>query len=107
MALKTTQAITVTGTAPTFAAATVSDTFNPGGFAVYKNGGGSSITVTVVIPGNLASGDAIPDKVYTIAAGAEAWIPLLQYYQDTTTGLITITASGVTSVTSAAVALVI
>lgn len=107
MGLKTTQAITVAGTAPTFNAATASDTFNPGGFAVYKNGSGAPITVTVVIPGNLASGDAYPDKAYVVAAGGEAWIPLLSGYQDSSTGLITITASGVTSLTSAAAALLV
>jgi len=105
MALIATQSVTVAGTAPTFAAAAAGDTARVGSHLtlIVKNGGGSPITVTMVYPGNLATGDAIPDKAYTVNNGAEAWIPLLEQYADPTTGNAAITYSGTTSVTRAVV----
>ena len=67
------------------------------------NGGGGSINVTIAIPAS-ASGfanAAYTNTVVAVAAGARKKIgPLTpQLYQDPTTGLATITYSGVTSVT--------
>lgn len=102
MALLTAQAITVAGTPPTFvAAAAGGDTCRPHGVLVVKNGGAGSVTVTAVVPGNLVTGDAYPDKAYTVAAGAEAWIPILREYRDPSTGVAAFAYSGVTSVTVA------
>src|SRR6266545_3844613 len=71
------------------------------------NGGGSSITVTIAIP---AGASGYPNAAYTSTAvsvtnGTTKDIgPILgPLYQDPTTGLATITYSGVTSVTVAAV----
>jgi hypothetical protein len=73
------------------------------------NGGGSPITVTLAIPSG-ASG--YPNAAYTSTAvsvtnGTTKWIGPVDapLYQDPTTGLCTITYSGVTSVTVAAVQL--
>lgn len=87
MAALTTQVIDTDGTAPTFVAASASDTADIGSgrntFAVYKNDSAGSVTVTVTPDAELDSGDAYPDKVYTVAAGAEAWIPLIKDYAST------------------------
>jgi hypothetical protein len=69
-----------------------------------KNGSGSPITVTLASPKTLETGDAYPSKVITVAAGGEAWIPVLKVYGATSTQLATITYSSVTSVTAAVVA---
>lgn len=105
MALLTTYAVTIAGTPPTFAAAASGDTAQVGDryFLVVKNGDGSSHTVTIATPGNLATGDAYPDKVYTVTAGAEAWVPLLALYADATDSLAHLTWSATTSMTRAVV----
>lgn len=46
------------------------------------NGSGSPITVTLAVPGNTATGEANPDNVITVAAGAYRIIPLLDIYKD-------------------------
>lgn len=73
------------------------------------NGGGSPITVTLAIP---AGASGFPNTAYTSTAvvvtnGTTKWIGPVsaQQYQDPTTGLCTITYSGVTTVTVAAVQL--
>src|SRR5690348_14387870 len=109
MSLRTTQVIVPAGTAPTFTAATASDTMdvNDGNsiFAVYRSTHSATITVTAVTPGTLATGDAYPDKVYTIPVGSvtmqEVWVPILKEYFDSTSGLATVTCSPVTAVTMA------
>lgn len=55
------------------------------------------------MPGNLATGDAYPDKVYTVPAGAERWIPLLREYADPTDRKAHLTWSATTSITRAVV----
>lgn len=66
---------------------------------VVKNGDAASKTVTIVTPQTLETGDAYPDKAYTIPAG-EMWvIPLYALYADPTDGLAHITYSATTSVT--------
>ena len=102
MALLATQAITVAGLASTLSPATAStgDTFKPSAdFIVVNNGGGAPITATVTVPGNLVTGDAYPDKAYTIGAGAKTYIPVLREYRNPSTGLCTVVCSSVTSVT--------
>ena len=67
------------GTVPSFsAAAGGGDTVasSEGVFLVVKNGGGAPITVTVTVPGSTSYGVANPDPTFTVANGAERWIPL-------------------------------
>lgn len=106
MALIATQSVALDGTAPTFAAAAASDTAKtgPGLMLIVKNASGAPITVTLTTPGNLGTGDAYPDKVYSVAATTgERWIPLLEAYTDPTTGQAAIAYSATTSVTRAVV----
>ncbi len=102
MAISTANVPVIAGTAPVFAAPSTSDTVQVGTILVVKNGSGSSITVTMVTPGTLGTGDAYPDKAYTVTAGAEAWIPVLPDYRNTA-GVAAVTFSAVTSVTAAAI----
>ena len=108
MAALTLQHITDAGTKPTFGAASTSDTAQIGSglntFLVYKNGSASPVDITVVAPGNTEYGVAMPDKVVSVAASGEAWIPLRKDYDDAT-GLATITMADATSVTVALVRL--
>lgn len=100
------QTVQLDGTAPTYAAAAAADTAKTGSglTLIVKNASGAPITVTLVTPGNLGTGDAIPDKVYTVAATTgERWIPLLDLYADPTTGTAAVNYSATTSVTRAVV----
>jgi hypothetical protein len=73
---------------------------NANGALVVKNGGGSGITVTVVVPGNTKYGPANPDIAVSVAAGATELIgPLPNDLRNPTTGLVDLTYSGVTTVT--------
>lgn len=115
MSLRVKQTLSVaTGAAPSFAAATVSDTVAPAPnvWVVYRSVHSASHTVTVVTPGNDPFGVAYADKAYTLAAGggagnivpSEIWIPLIKEFQDPTTGVVTITVdSSATAVTLAVV----
>lgn len=69
-----------------------------------RNGGGSPITVTIDSTGKTFNGSDVPDTVVSVAAGAEAIIPITADYRNATDGLATITYSGVTTVTVAALA---
>lgn len=98
------------GTAPTFGAVAASDTAQVGNgantFYVVKNASGGSVNVTVVVPGNTSYGQAAPDVVIAVGAGAEKWIPLRKEYADAAVagvGRCTITTSAQTSVTAAVV----
>lgn len=94
------------GTRPTLVAASVSDTAKIGNgkanFAVYKNGSGSTVTLTVLGQGTTEYGKDLPDNVISVAAGAEVWIPLRSDYSDGT-GSATITLNDATTVTAAVV----
>ena len=106
MAALATQVITVAGLTPTFVAAAAGGDTAPVGdreFLVVQNGSGAPVTVTLATPGNLATGDAYPDKAYSVAAGAETWIPLPAVYRDPTDGRAHITYSAAASVTVAVV----
>jgi hypothetical protein len=99
-----TQSVVIAGTAPTFAAPSLSDTAEVGAVLIVKNGSASPVTVTLITNGTLATGDAYPDKTYSIAAGAEGWLPVLHEYQGTTNArFAAVTFSAVTSVTAAVV----
>uniref|UniRef100_UPI003F497116 hypothetical protein n=1 Tax=Arthrobacter silvisoli TaxID=2291022 RepID=UPI003F497116 len=93
----------VAGTAPTFAAPSASDTVPIGSVLVVKNASGASINVTLTTPPTLETGDAYPDKVYAVAAGAEKWIPVLGVYQDPVTKVAAVAFSATASVTAAAI----
>jgi len=107
MALIPTQLLDVgTGTAPTFAAAAAGDTaeVDPANTLIVKNGSASAVTVTVVTPGTLTTGDPYPDKAYSVAAGGERWIPLIDAFRDpANNGQAAITYSATASVTRAVV----
>lgn len=104
MATLTTQNVTRLGIAESLtAAAGGGDACETGQDMALKvvNGGGSSINVTLAIP---ASASAIPNVPYTSAVvavpnGSHRWIKVGPEMRDPTTGLCTITYSGVTSVT--------
>lgn len=49
--------------------ATVGDWVPTGAYVTVRNGSGSSINVTLVVPGNDAYGTARPDKVVAVPAG--------------------------------------
>ncbi|MEU7831389.1 hypothetical protein [Nonomuraea sp. NPDC049129] len=108
MATRTAQAVTVGGITPTYYAATATTgdkvLAGPRTFIHLKNGSGGSITCTVSGAGQTAYLVDNPDKAYTIAAGAEMWIPMLPEYGDPDDGrLVTFICSAVTTVTFAAV----
>lgn len=86
------------GTAPAFAAPAASEKVEVGTILIVKNGSAAAVTVTMVTPGNLATGDAFPDKAYSVPAGGEAWIPVLDAYRGSD-GLAAVTFSAVASVT--------
>ena len=104
MALLGQQQVSATGTTPNFVAASAGgDTFVPDerGFLYIKNGSGSSITVTLVVPGS-EYGQARPDVAIPVPAGADRLVgPLVADLADPTDGLVHVTYSGVTSLTVA------
>lgn len=103
-----TQNVKIDGTAPTFAAAAAGDLAECAtGDAlklIVRNAAGSSMTVTIAVPGVQAGGAANDAVVYTVpATTGEKWIPLYRYYADSTDTLAHITYSSTTSVTRAVV----
>jgi hypothetical protein len=106
MAALTTQNIAYAGTAPTFSAASASDTaeVGPRNFIVYKNTNATARVVTVQVPSSLTPyTQSNNDVVYALAGTTgELWIPLHSDY-DTGAGRSTITLDFITNVTSAVV----
>ena len=107
MALLTYQQIGISGASVSYAAATatVGDAVTPDdrGFMHIRNGSGSSITATLVVPGS-QYGQARPDVPVTVPAGADRFIgPLISDYADPADGQVDVICSAVTSVTVAAV----
>ncbi|MED4586671.1 hypothetical protein P9578_28350 [Brevibacillus choshinensis] len=101
------QTISVSGGNPTMvAAAAGGDVFSNDGktFFRVKNGGASSITVTVVAKSPCSHG-VKHDSVVSVAAGAEANIGFLDptRFNDPQTGKVSVTYSAVTTVTVAPV----
>jgi hypothetical protein len=105
MAVLSAQQITPTGTAVTYAAASAGGDrvpVGPNNFVHVKNGGGSTITVTINSIRACSYGFD-HDLAPTIAAGADKMIgPITDRFQDVD-GLAGIAYSAVTSVTVAAV----
>lgn len=109
MAALTTQNIVNAGTAPTFVAASTSDTAEIGSggdtFVVYKNTDASTEVITVVAPGNTSYGQANPDPQLTIGAtNGELWIPMRKAYDPGDgTNRATLTMASTTGITVAVV----
>ena len=106
----TVQAMSIDGIAPTYAtAASGGDTFANNGktFLHVKNGGGSSINVTLASQvDSPPAGTAASNKVIAVAAGGEKMIgPLPEYGYNDSGGLVHVSYSAVTSVTVAAIRL--
>lgn len=97
---------------PTLVAATGGGDAMPCGsgmFLAVANGSGGSITVTLTVPAarTYEPNVAITSPAVAIAAGVSKWIGPIdgQTFTDPTTGLCTITYSGVTSLTVGAIQL--
>lgn len=107
MTLLTMQTISQPSLTPSYSAVTGSDTialYDDRAFLHVKNAGGSSDTVTIVIPGNDRFGSAIPDPTVAVpATTGDRMIPLDPAMADPATGLITVTHGFTTSVTCALV----
>ena len=106
MALLSTQQMTSAGAAITLAAAAgggdTADISNGRTFLWVKNGGGSSITVTLTTPGTVDGDLAVADRTVSVTNAQERLIgPLSPAVYG---GVVAIGYSGVTSVTVAAVA---
>src|SRR4051812_47481836 len=112
MATLTTQTITRAGAVITpVAAAGGGDAMTCGSGMMLEvvNGGGSPITVTLAVPSSRTyePNVAITSPAISVTNGTTKWIGPIdaQTFMDPTTGLCTITYSGVTTVTVAAVQL--
>lgn len=104
MATLTTQTITRAGVDPSLsAAAGGGDSFTPGDdvFLHVNNGGGGSITVTIVGQGTILPNMNVPSVVVSVTNGQDRMIGPFPHtlFADPTDGLADITYSGVTSVT--------
>ena len=103
MAALTTQTIAVTGTTPNYVAAGASgDTIeaSDGVFLHVKNAGAGSVSVTVAVPGT-EYGQARPDVVVPVAAGAEGFIFIPAALADSSDERVHVTYSATASVTVA------
>lgn len=110
MAALTTRVVTRTGNGVLLGAAAASgggDTFTNDGntFLYVKNGSGGSITVTVAIPYTVDNVAVSTGKALVVAAGEERLFGPFPtgIYTDPNTGNVSLTYSGVTSLTVAAV----
>lgn len=107
MAALTTQRISITGLAASYASAGGSgDTIAPGDNTVLhvKNGSGGSINVTVAVPGT-EYGVNRADPVIAVGAGAEKFIQIPREIADSSDHRIHVTYSATSSVTVAALEL--
>lgn len=92
----------IAGTPPAYAAPLAADTADIGSTLIVRNGSAAPITVTLVTPGTVATGDQYPDKAYTVPTAGEAWIPVLKDYRGAS-GKAAVTFSAVASVTAAVI----
>lgn len=106
MALLTSQAPNITGSAITYAAVTSSDTVVPGNnIYLHVRTTSNANNVTVVVPGS-AYGQARPDVVVAMGTSTDRIIgPLGADLADPTTGLVTVTHSATSGVTQALLAM--
>lgn len=107
MATLTTQNITTAGILPTYVAASAGgDAMIPDStsFLHIKNGGGSSMTVSIADPLTIDTSLTVTPRVVTVGATSEAMIAVPDsLYRNPATGLAALTYSAVTSVTVAAI----
>lgn len=104
MALLTKQTVDAAGTVITYSAATGGgDTakFDDDSTLRVKNGGGSSINVTISDPGTTPAGNGSSGRVVAVAGGAEKTIKVKRSLNNPNTGVAAISYSAVTSVTVA------
>lgn len=101
MATYSADAITGDGDVPTIRTAASGDKITPDNnlFIRVTNGAGTDVDLTIAVPGNTSYGEANPDKVITITAGATAPIRLYPTYADPSDGLIALSWESTTSVT--------
>lgn len=107
MAALTTQRISITGLAATYAAAGGSgDTIEAADnvFLHVKNGSGASINVTVAVPGT-EYGVNRADPVIAVGAGADTFIQIPREIADSSDHRVHVTYSATTTVTVAALGL--
>lgn len=79
---------------------------NDRGVLSVRNGSGGSINVTIKVPGNTRFGQAEPDVVVAVPAGAEkVFGPFPRALAASVDGLVEINYSAVTTVTVAAVSI--
>jgi hypothetical protein len=107
MAALATQTIAITGLAATYSAAGAGgDTVALGDTTVLhvKNGSGSSINVTVAVPGT-EYGQARPDVVVAVGAGADKFVAIPREIADSSDHRVHVSYSSVTTVTVAALSL--
>jgi hypothetical protein len=97
------------GTAPTFVAASVSDTAAVGNgsntFVVYKNSHATlTRTVDITVPGTTDYGAPLPDPSIVVPALGEVWIPLRREFRAVDGGgRVTITTADASNLTVAVV----
>lgn len=71
---------------------------------IYKNGSGAPITVTLAYPGKYDGDQTVSGRTFSVpATTGEFVIPVRDIYKDPTTGVASITYSGVTTLTVACV----
>ncbi len=96
-------AVVHSGTAPNVRSAASGDKLlDPGDRRVLRvvNGGGSSITLTIAVPGTTAYGVANPAKTVTVPNGATRYVSILAAYGDPSDGgKVALSWSATTSVT--------
>jgi hypothetical protein len=106
LALLTAQTPAITGGAMTYSAVNSSDTAVPGNNVfLHVKTVGTSTNVTVVVPGSVY-GQARADVVVAVGTNTDRIIgPLVPDLADPTTGVVTISYSATTAVTSALLAM--
>lgn len=108
MAVLTTQYVSTAagGTPITFVAASATgDRVTPGNrtFFVIRNGGASSVNVTIDATALAFNNVTVPDTVVSVPSGATYAIPITREYTSPSDGLAGITYTVITSVTVAVV----